>query len=149
MQRLHLIAAIVLGLWAAVLPARAAGDDVVSIASKTGVHSFTVELARTEAERAKGLMYRKTLAPDRGMLFDFHQEQEVAFWMDNTYVSLDMIFIRGDGTIWRIEENTTPLSTRNVPSRGPVRAVLEVVAGTSRKLGIAPGDKVTHPVFAP
>jgi uncharacterized membrane protein (UPF0127 family) len=69
--------------------------------------------------------------------------------MDNTYVSLDMIFIRGDGTIWRIEENTTPLSTRNVPSRGPVRGVLEVVAGTSRKLGIAPGDKVTHPMFAP
>lgn len=144
-----LLGAILFGLWGAVLPARAAGDDVVTIASKTGVHSFTVELARTEAERAKGLMFRKELAPDRGMLFDFQKDQEVAFWMDNTYVSLDMIFIRGDGTIWRIEENTTPLSTRSVPSRGPVRGVLEVVAGTSRRLGIAPGDKVTHPIFGP
>jgi uncharacterized membrane protein (UPF0127 family) len=154
MHRFRLIAATLLGaflfgLWVAVLPARAAGDDVVTIASKTGVHSFTVELARTEVERAKGLMFRKELAADHGMLFDFQKEQEVAFWMDNTYVSLDMIFIRSDGTIWRIEENTTPLSTRNVPSRGPVRGVLEVVAGTSRKLGIAPGDKVTHPIFAP
>ncbi len=149
MHRFSLIAAILAGLWIAVLPSRAAGPDVVEIASKSGVHAFKVELARTEAERAKGLMFRKELPADHGMLFDFQKDQEVAFWMDNTYVSLDMIFIRGDGTIWRIEENTTPLSTRNIPSRGPVRAVLEVVAGTSRKLGIAPGDKVANPIFGP
>lgn len=147
MQPIRLIAAILLGLWVVVFPARAAAPDVVEIASKTGVHAFKVELARTEAERAKGLMFRKELPEGHGMLFDFQKDQEVAFWMDNTYVSLDMIFIRGDGTIWRIEENTTPLSTRNIPSRGPVRGVLEVVAGTSRKLGIAPGDMVVHPIF--
>jgi len=152
MRPLRLLAAILfggilLGLWVAVLPVRAAGGDVVEIASKNGVHAFTVELARTVDERAKGLMFRKELPAGHGMLFDFQTDQEVAFWMENTYVSLDMIFIRGDGTIWRIEENTTPLSTRNIPSRGPVRFVLEVVAGTSRKLGIAPGDKVAHPAI--
>jgi len=147
MHPFRLIAGILLVLWVAVLPARAAGDDVVEIASKNGVHAFTVELARTVDERAKGLMFRKELPAGHGMLFDFQTDQEVAFWMENTYVSLDMIFIRGDGTIWRIEENTTPLSTRNIPSRGPVRFVLEVVAGTSRKLGIAPGDKVAHPAI--
>jgi uncharacterized membrane protein (UPF0127 family) len=147
MHRLRLIAAILLGLWVAVLPARAASEGVVEIASKNGVHAFTVEIMRTSEERAKGLMFRKELAESHSMLFDFQKDQEVAFWMDNTYVSLDMIFIRGDGTILRIEENTTPLSTRNIPSRGPVRFVLEVVAGTSRKLGIAPGDKVAHPII--
>lgn len=149
MHRFSLIAAILVGLWIAMLPARAAGPDVVEIASKNGVHAFSVELAQTEAERAKGLMYRKEMAADHGMLFDFQKDQEVAFWMENTYLSLDMIFIRGDGTIHRIEENATPLSTRNIPSRGPVRGVLEVVAGTTRKLGIAAGDKVAHPIFKP
>lgn len=149
MHRFSLIAAILVGLWVAMLPARAAGPDVVEIVSKNGVHAFSVELAQTEAERAKGLMYRKEMAADHGMLFDFQKDQEVAFWMENTYLSLDMIFIRGDGTIHRIEENATPLSTRNIPSRGPVRGVLEVVAGTTRKLGIAAGDKVAHPIFKP
>ena len=147
MHRIPAITALFLGLWLAVLPARAAEDSVVEVTSKTGVHAFTVEIARSDAERAKGLMYRKELPEGRGMLFDFQKDQEVAFWMDNTYGSLDMIFIRGDGTILRIEENTTPLSTRNIPSRGPVRFVLEVVAGTSRKLGIAPGDMVAHPII--
>jgi len=92
-------------------------------------------------------MYRKELPEGRGMLFDFHRDQEVSFWMQNTYIPLDMIFIRGDGQILRIEENTVPLSTRMIPSRGPVRAVLEVIGGTSRKLGIAPGDRVASPIF--
>ena len=67
--------------------------------------------------------------------------------MQNTYIPLDMIFIRGDGRILRIAENTEPLSTRMIPSRGPVRAVLEVIGGTARKLGIAPGDRVASPIF--
>ena len=82
------------------------------------------------------------------MLFDFHREQEVSFWMQNTYIPLDMIFIRGDGRILRIAENTEPLSTRMIPSGGPVRAVLEVIGGTARKLGIAPGDRVASPIFS-
>jgi hypothetical protein len=81
------------------------------------------------------------------MLFDFHREQEVSFWMQNTYIPLDMVFIRGDGRILRIAEKTEPMSTRLIPSGGPVRAVLEVVAGTAQKLGIAPGDRVASPIF--
>jgi uncharacterized membrane protein (UPF0127 family) len=93
-------------------------------------------------------MYRKTLPEGQGMLFDFHHEQDVSFWMQNTYIPLDMIFIRGDGRILRIAENTEPLSTRLIPSGGPVRAVLEVIGGTTRKLGIAPGDRVASPIFS-
>ena len=81
------------------------------------------------------------------MLFDFQREQEVSFWMQNTYISLDMIFIRGDGRILRVVENTEPLSTRLIPSGGQIRGVLEVIAGTARKLGIKPGDRVAHPIF--
>ncbi len=115
--------------------------------AKNGVHPFTVELATNDEERARGLMYRKELPEGRGMLFDFKTEQPAEFWMRNTYVSLDIIFIRGDGRILRIAENTEPLSERLIPSGGPIRGVLEVVAGTARKLGIAPGDKVAHPIF--
>jgi uncharacterized protein len=119
----------------------------LEIATKSGVHIFGVEMAITPEEQAKGLMFRRELAEKQGMLFDFHREQPTSFWMKNTYVSLDMIFIRADGRILRIAENTVPLSEALVPSGGPVRAVLEVVAGTAKKLGIAPGDRVTHPIF--
>lgn len=124
-----------------------AGQQTLEIASKTGVHVFSVEIADNDAEREKGLMYRRELPEGRGMLFDFHREQEVSFWMQNTYIPLDMIFIRGDGRIFRIAENTEPLSTRLVPSGGPVRAVLEVIGGTARKLGIEIGDRVASPIF--
>ena len=128
-------------------PANSAGREPLDIISKNGVHKFSVEMAVTPAERAQGLMYRKELPEGQGMLFDFQQEQELGFWMKNTYIPLDMIFIRADGRILRIAENTTPLSEALVPSRGPARAVLEVIAGTARKLGIAPGDQVAHPIF--
>lgn len=147
MRRFPWIALIVIGLFAAAGPARSADQHTLEIASKTGVHAFSVEIAQNDAERAKGLMYRKELPEGQGMLFDFLHEQEVGFWMENTYISLDMIFIRADGRILRIVENTEPLSTRIVPSGGPVRGVLEVIAGTARKLGIAPGDRVAHPIF--
>ncbi|HZP71690.1 MAG TPA: DUF192 domain-containing protein [Pseudolabrys sp.] len=147
MGRLGPIAIIVIALALALGFARAAGEQTVEIASKTGVHVFLVEVVDNDADRAKGLMYRKELPEGRGMLFDFHRDQDVSFWMQNTYIPLDMIFIRGDGRILRIEENTEPLSTRLIPSRGAVRAVLEVIAGTSRKLGIAPGDRVAAPIF--
>ena len=131
----------------AVAPAQAGGQAKLEIVSKTGVHAFTVELATNEAERSRGLMFRKELPEGRGMLFDFERDQPVGFWMHNTYISLDMIFIRGDGSILRIAENTEPLSDRLIPSGGPIRAVLEVIAGTAHKLGIAPGDRVESPIF--
>lgn len=147
MRALQWNAFLLIGLLLAVGPARPAGQQTLEIASKTGVHAFTVEIADTEPEREKGLMFRKELPEGHGMLFDFHREQEVGFWMQNTYISLDMIFIQGDGRILRIAENTEPLSTRIIPSGGPVRAVLEVIAGTAEKLGIAPGDRVASPIF--
>ena len=114
-------------------PAQAAGQDTIEIVSSSGVHAFTVELATNDAERERGLMFRKELPEGHGMLFDFQHDQPVAFWMHNTYISLDMIFIRGDGRIARIEENAKPESDRLIPSGAPVRAVLEVIAGTARQ----------------
>ncbi len=127
--------------------ARAAETQTVEIATKGGVQIFTVEMAVTMEERAQGLMYRKELADGRGMLFDFSPEQNVAMWMKNTYIPLDMIFIKADGRILRIAENTEPLSTQIISSGGPVRAVLELIGGAARKYGIAPGDQVSHALF--
>jgi uncharacterized membrane protein (UPF0127 family) len=127
--------------------AAAAERQILEIATRSGVHVFSVELAKTDAERARGLMYRRSLPEGEGMLFDFERDAPVSMWMRNTYVSLDMIFITSDGRILRIAESTEPLSERTIPSGGPVRAVLEVVAGTARRLGIAPGDRVGHPMF--
>jgi uncharacterized protein len=125
----------------------AAGLEPLEITTRNGVHVFAVELALTPSEQERGLMFRRELPEGQGMLFDFGREQPTSFWMKNTYVPLDIIFIRADGTIRRIAENTVPLSETLVPSGGPVRAVLEVVAGTARKLGIAAGDHVAHPIF--
>jgi uncharacterized protein len=134
----------------ALLPpaARAADPNILEIAGKNGVHVFSVEIAANDEQRARGLMFRKELPEGHGMLFDFQREQEVAFWMKDTYIPLDMIFIRGNGRILRIVENTVPLSIQQVPSGGPVRAVLELNGGTARKLAIAPGDQVAHPIFS-
>ena len=127
--------------------ARAASFQTLEIATKSGVQVFSVEMATTEEEKTTGLMYRKELADGKGMLFDFSPEQEVSMWMKNTYIPLDMIFIRADGRILRIAENTEPLSTRIIASGGLAKAVLEVIAGTAQKYGIAPGDRVAHPLF--
>lgn len=119
----------------------------LEIVTRTGVHVFDVEVAITPEQRATGLMHRKELPEGRGMLFDFEGEGPVTMWMKNTYVSLDMIFIHADGRIARVAENTTPLSLAVISAGVPVKAVLEVVAGTARKLGIAPGDRVAHRIF--
>ncbi|MDF0520713.1 DUF192 domain-containing protein [Bradyrhizobium yuanmingense] len=143
-----LVAILVLAGWAvAGAPADAASFQPLEIVTKNGVQVFSVEMATTAEEKETGLMYRKELADGKGMLFDFNPEQEISMWMKNTYVSLDMIFIRADGRILRIAENTEPLSTKIISSRGPARAVLEVVAGTAQKYGIRPGDRVGHPLF--
>ncbi|MBR0719687.1 DUF192 domain-containing protein [Bradyrhizobium liaoningense] len=126
---------------------QAANFQPLEIATKSGVQVFAVEMATTEEEKQTGLMYRKELADGKGMLFDFSPEQEVTMWMKNTYISLDMIFIRADGRILRIAENTEPMSTKIIPSGGLAKAVLEVPAGTAQKYGIRPGDRVAHPLF--
>jgi uncharacterized protein len=128
-------------------PADSVERRTVEIASKSGVHAFKVDLAATDRERGRGLMFHRSLPQSYGMLFDFKRDQDVDMWMKNTYVPLDMIFIRSDGGILRIADNTRPLSERLIPSGGPVRAVLEVAGGTARKLGIAPGDRVVSPIF--
>jgi uncharacterized protein len=133
---------------ASAAPAFPAEFQNLEIVTKNGVHPFTVEMAVTDEARSQGLMHRRELPEGRGMLFDFKTEQNAEFWMRNTYISLDIIFIRADGRILRIAENTEPLSERRIPSGGPIRGVLEVIAGTARKLGIAPGDRVAHPIFS-
>jgi uncharacterized membrane protein (UPF0127 family) len=127
--------------------ARAASVQPLEIVTKNGVQVFSVEMATTEQEKETGLMYRKELPDGRGMLFDFSPEQQISMWMKNTYIPLDMIFIRADGRILRIAENTEPQSTRIIPSGGLAKGVLEVIAGTAKKYGIQPGDRVAHPLF--
>ena len=127
--------------------ARAASFQPLEIATKSGVHVFSVEMATTEEEKTQGLMYRKELPDGKGMLFDFSPEQQISMWMKNTYIPLDMIFIRADGRILRIAENTEPLSTKIISSGGLAKGVLEVIAGTAQKYGIQPGDRVAHPLF--
>jgi uncharacterized membrane protein (UPF0127 family) len=104
--------------------------------------SFHVEIARTEKERAQGLMYRDKLAPDAGMLFIYPTDRPVAFWMRNTLIPLDMLFIERDGTIFSIAERAVPLSEATIPSGGAIAAVLELNGGTVAHLGIRPGDRI-------
>ena len=140
--------AAVLVLWALTgFGAQAASIQPLEIVTKNGVHVFSVEMATTDKERETGLMYRKELPDGKGMLFDFSPERQISMWMKNTFISLDMIFIRADGRILRIAENTEPQSTKIISSGGPAKGVLEVIAGTAKKYGIAPGDRVAHPLF--
>jgi uncharacterized membrane protein (UPF0127 family) len=122
----------------------AAGLEQVplTIQTRSGTRRFTVEVARTPREQATGLMNRESLAPDRGMLFPYAPAQNASFWMKNTLIPLDIIFIREDGTIARIAANTVPLSLEPIPSLEPVAAVLELAGGRAAELGIEPGDKV-------
>jgi hypothetical protein len=108
---------------------------------------FEVDLATTEPQREHGLMFRKQLGAYEGMLFDFFREQPVSFWMKNTLIPLDMVFIAADGTVRHVHANAVPMSTDTIPSESAVRAVLEINGGTARMLGIKPGDKVKHAIF--
>ena len=121
--------------------------ETLSIAMQGGQRqSFRVEVARNDADRAQGLMFRRSMPADQGMLFDFGRIEPVAMWMQNTYLPLDMLFIRADGSIARIAVNTVPHSTESVLSGEPVAAVLELAGGRSVELGIKEGDLVTWQV---
>ncbi len=124
-------------------------QDVLKIVSSSGgvEHSFTIEVASSDKEKALGLMFRTELSDSQGMLFPYSAERGLQMWMHNTYISLDMLFIRADGTITRIEEKAEPLSDRVISSGSPVLAVLEIPGGAAGRLGIKVGDKVRYPIF--
>lgn len=117
----------------------------LTIASTNGEHRLTVEVAKTPEEQAQGLMFRNSVPPDRGMIFPYDPPVQVSFWMKNTLVPLDMVFIGPDGKIGRIAANTVPMSLDPVPSIDPVSAVLEIAGGRAAELGIKEGDKVNWP----
>lgn len=112
-----------------------------------GPVTIKVEVAGDPASQERGLMYRTTMAPNAGMLFDFHQPRYVTFWMKNTVLSLDIIFIRRDGSISSIAPNAVPYSETSIPSAEPVRAVLELNGGRAAALGIEPDRRVRHAIF--
>lgn len=143
-----LFAGLLLALTSLITPAAAQEAlERVEILSGGKTHVFQAEVMRTDAERARGLMFRRHLPEDRGMLFDFGQPRPVAMWMKNTYIPLDMLFIRADGKIAYIAENTVPKSLDAIGVSEPVLGVLELAAGVTKKHGIRAGDTVYHRLF--
>ncbi|WP_415155673.1 DUF192 domain-containing protein [Maritalea sp.] len=127
------------------LIACAAGDNALTIVTKTGEYRFAIELVDTDATRAQGLMYRTELGPNAGMLFDFFEERPVSFWMRNTLIPLDMIFVSADGTVVNVHANAKPLDPTPIPSAAPVRFVFEIAGGRAAEIGLKAGDKLVHP----
>ncbi len=125
--------------------ANAFGNGTLVLKTNSGPHSFTIELATTPAERALGLMYRRALPADAGMLFLYEQPQPLTMWMRNTFIPLDMVFIGIDGKVHRIETHTEPFSTQLISSEGAVQSVLELNAGTAASIGLKAGDEVVYP----
>jgi uncharacterized membrane protein (UPF0127 family) len=124
-----------------------APTEELIVETADGPVRLNVEIADDEAERNHGLMFRESLPDDRGMLFDFPERERAVFWMRNTPLSLDIIFIGPDGRIINIADHTTPYSDAPIPSAGPTRAVLEIRAGRAEALGIRPGDRVRHRIL--
>jgi uncharacterized membrane protein (UPF0127 family) len=112
-------------------------------------HRFTVEMADTDERRTLGLMHRRSMAPDAGMLFDFKRDGPVSMWMRNTFIPLDMLFMDRAGLVRHIHERAVPLSEAIIESGGAVRAVLELNGGTVQRLGLKVGDRLIHPMFRP
>jgi len=132
-------------LAAAVLLAAAAAcsspDSHAVFHTSKGDFGFTIEIADTAAQRERGLMFRTSLAPDAGMLFDYHTEQQASFWMQNTLIPLDMIFIGSDGIVKTIHVNARPMDTTAIPSQVPIRFVMEIAGGRSAEIGLKVGDR--------
>lgn len=128
-------------------PALALRREPMTLITAHGEKPISVEITETDEEKARGLMFRTQLADDQGMLFFYEQPQEITMWMRNTYIPLDMVFIRADGTIHRIEARTEPFSERIVASQGKVVACLELAGGAAERMGLKPGDRVHHKLF--
>jgi hypothetical protein len=135
------------------LVAACAGESValpaetIVIDTHRGPAKFRVEVANDVESQERGLMYRREMAPNAGMLFDFGRPRFVTFWMKNTYIPLDMLFVRVNGTISSVEPNAVPLSTQTIPSHEPILAVIELNGGRAHDLGIEPGDRVHAAMF--
>ncbi len=128
-------------------PAKNTAVASLTIVGAAGRHRFNVELAETPAQMEQGLMFRKELAPDSGMLFDFKQPTVATMWMHNTLIPLDMLFVDANGRIVNIHERAVPQSDAIIAAAAPVRAVIELNGGTAARLGIKPGDRVLYPIF--
>jgi uncharacterized membrane protein (UPF0127 family) len=120
----------------------------IQVITASGRHDFKVWIADNDQNRQQGLMYIKDLPANRGMLFLFERPRFLSFWMKNTYLSLDIIFIAPDGVVVNIARDTKPLSLDLIESDAPVTGVLELVAGTAARIGLVSGNRVVHPVFA-
>ena len=142
---------VVLALLAAGLvhSAHAMQLETLKLITARGAHVIDVEVTETPAEKAQGLMFRTRLADTSGMLFFYETPQEITMWMRNTYIPLDMVFIRADGIVHRIEVRTEPLSENIIASKGDVTACLELAGGAAERLGLKPGDRVEHRFFKP
>jgi uncharacterized membrane protein (UPF0127 family) len=125
------------------------GREPLTIVTAHGRHVFQVEIADDPEERVQGLMFRKSLAADAGMLFLSGRTEPQSFWMKNTEIPLDLLFIAKDGRIVDMHEHAVPFSLRPMASKVPVWAVLEVAGGTAARLGVKVGDRVEHRAFAP
>ena len=135
----------VLAIAAIVLPASALADESrLALHSQTGDYDFSVQVVDTPESRAQGLMFVTELADDAGMLFDFKEERPVSFWMRNTFIPLDMIFVGADGVIKTIHVNARPHDVTSIPSEVPVQFVLEIPGGRSVEIGLKPGDTMEH-----
>ena len=128
-------------------PPSAAAVDDLTIATASGDHHFSVEVMRSRDELERGLMFRRQMAADHGMLFDFGSPQPVTMWMKNTYLPLDMVFIAADGRVVSVKQNAEPLSETTIYSGGLVLGVLELNAGAAARIGVKPGDRVADPMF--
>jgi uncharacterized membrane protein (UPF0127 family) len=123
------------------------GTSELTIVSTTGPHRFTVEVAQTPEQMEQGLMFRRTMPPDAGMLFIYNTPTVATMWMRNTLIPLDMLFVDGQGRIVNIHQRAVPQTLDVIAAGAPVRAVIELNGGTAARLGIAPGDRVQHPIF--
>lgn len=126
------------------VPATWAAENSLTLITATGDYSFTVEVVDTPESRAQGLMYVTELADDAGMLFDFKEERPVSFWMRNTFIPLDMIFVGADGIVKNVHVNARPHDPTSIPSDGPVQFVLEIPGGRSVEIGLKAGDRMEH-----
>jgi len=123
--------------------------EALTIISGDAKHQFNVEIADTSEERARGYMYRDVIGPTDGMLFEFERVEMAGIYMKNTSVFLDILFVRPNGRILKIEHSAKPYSLRTMTSEAPVAAVLEIAGGQAHSLGIKPGDRIEHEFFTP